>query len=186
MESAKELIERLNHTDECTTIETKRGSHIDKSILETVCAFSNEPGLGGGTILLGVERDENASASIYKVTGIKEPDKLQLDFATQCASMFNHPVRPEIEVEPLADGKMIIKIFIHELPDGQKPLYFKKDGLPRGAYRRIGSSDQTCTDDDLFIFYNKEDSFDNTIVNETSLDDISEEAISLSDHCVKE
>jgi len=46
-------------------------------------------------------------------------------------------------------------------------------------HRRIGSSDQRCTEDDLFVFYNKEDSLDSTIVNDTSIEDVSEEAISL-------
>src|SRR5690606_41976236 len=54
------------------------------------------------------------------------------------------------------------------------PIY-----LPQGAYRRIGSSDQRCTDDDLFVFFNKEDSFDSTLVSGSSLDDISEEALTL-------
>src|SRR5690606_32267874 len=69
--------------------------------------------------------------------------------------------------------------FVPELPDGQKPAYFRNENLPQGAYRRIGSSDQRCTDDDLFVFFNKEDSFDSTVVRDSSLDDISEEAIAL-------
>ena len=48
MESIRELIDRLNATDECVNIEAKRGTEIDRSILETICAFSNEPGLNGG------------------------------------------------------------------------------------------------------------------------------------------
>lgn len=179
MQSIVEILEYLNSTDECTTIEVKRGSSIDRSILETICAFSNEPGLGGGTIVLGVTRDETSLFPSYIVEGIENPDKLQADLASQTASLFNQPVRPEIEVETLSDKKVVIKIQVSELPDGQKPLYFKNTGLPKGAFRRIGSSDQRCTEDDLFVFYNKEDSLDSTIVNNTNLSDISEEAISL-------
>lgn len=179
METTKELVEQLNNTDECTTVEAKRGGAINRSIMETVCAFSNEPGIGNGYIVLGVERDEASLFPYYIVTGIKDSDKLQLDLATQCAAMFNQPVRPEIEIEKLSDGKLVMKVPIHELPDGQKPLYFKKDGLPKGAFRRIGGSDQACTDDDLFVFYNKEDNFDSSLVKNTSIDDISEDAISL-------
>lgn len=156
MEGIKNLIDRLNATDECADIEAKRGGSISRSVMETVCSLSNEPGLGGGYILLGVERDESTLFPYYTVTGIKDPDKLNLDLASQCASIFNLPVRPDMEVEHLSNGKLVMKVFVPELPDGQKPLYFKNDGLPNGAYRRISSSDQRCTDDDLYVFYNKD------------------------------
>lgn len=179
MESLKDIIDMLNATDECVYIEAKKGSKIDKSILETVCAFSNEPGLGGGYIVLGVERDDNTLFPYYTVTGVDEPDKIQSDLSSQCASVFNTVVRPEMEVEKLSNGNLAIKVFIPELPDAQKPLYFNHQNLPKGAFRRIGSSDQRCTDDDLFIFYNNEDSLDSSIIKESSIDDISEEALSI-------
>lgn len=179
MDSVVELLEKLNAIDECTYIEAKRGSAIDKSIMETVCAFSNEPGLGGGYVVLGVEREAVSLFPEYVVTGINHPDKLQLDFASQCASVFNQPVRPDIEIEKLSSGKLILKAWIPELPDAQKPLYFKKDSLPGGAYRRIGSSDQRCTDDDLYVFYNQEDTLDSSVIKDSSLTDISEDALNL-------
>jgi len=178
METTKDLIERLNLSDECSTIEAKRASGIDHSILESICAFANEPGLGGGNILLGIEREELALFPSYIVCGVDNPDKLQLDLSTQCASMFNQPIRPEIIVENIT-GKNVINVFIQELPPSHKPVYFKSEGLPRGAYRRIGSSDQRCTDDDLFVFYNKEDTLDSSIIKDTNLSDISEEAVQL-------
>jgi ATP-dependent DNA helicase RecG len=178
METVKDLIEKLNLSDECTTIEAKRATSIHRSILETICAFANEPGLGGGNILLGVVREETSLFPSYVVCGVENTDKLQLDLSTQCADMFNQPIRPEISVENVF-GNNVLNVFIPELPQAQKPVYFKSDGLPRGAYRRIGSSDQRCTDDDLFVFYNKEDSLDSTIIKDSSFDDVSEEAIQI-------
>ncbi|MFB2118970.1 ATP-binding protein [Parapedobacter sp. 2B3] len=178
MKGARELIQQLNHTDECNWIEAKRGSAVDRSILETVCAFSNEPGLGGGYILLGVEQESISLFPSYEITGVEQTDKVQLDLGTQSASMFNQPIRPSIQVEKIGDRNVIV-IHVPELPDGQKPVYFKNEGLPQGAFRRIGSSDQRCTDDDLFVFFNKEDSLDSSVVNDSSLDDISEEAIEI-------
>lgn len=58
--NAAELIQQLNLTDELNWVEAKKGSAIDRSILETVCAFSNEPGMGGGHILLGVVMDSES------------------------------------------------------------------------------------------------------------------------------
>jgi ATP-dependent DNA helicase RecG len=176
--TAKELIEHLNLSDECNFIEAKKGSAIDRSIMETICAFSNEPGLDGGYILIGAELEKHSLFPSYVVCGVEHPDKLQLDLSTQCATMFNQPIRPDIKVEHIG-GKNVIVVYVPEIAEGLKPTYFKNEGLPRGAYRRIGSSDQRCTDDDLIIFYNKEDSLDNSVVSESSVDDISEEATML-------
>jgi len=44
MEStAQELYDLLNDSDECRFIEAKTASDKSRSILETVCAFANEP-----------------------------------------------------------------------------------------------------------------------------------------------
>ncbi|MBX0334842.1 putative DNA binding domain-containing protein [Pontibacter sp. HSC-14F20] len=176
MESGRELIERLNTSDETSKIEAKRGSAIDRSIMETICAFSNEPGLEGGSIILGVERKEHTLFPSYEVTGVNNPDKLQSDLASQCAGSFNQAIRPEIEVESI-NGLNILKIYVPELPASQKPVYFKHEGLPKGAYRRIGPTDQRCTEDDLLLFFNHNETFDSALVTDTSWEDIDENAI---------
>nr|WP_311538521.1 ATP-binding protein [Ornithobacterium rhinotracheale] len=145
-------------------------------MLETVCAFSNEPGLGGGYILLGVTEEENTPFPSYTIAGVQNPDKLQLDLSTQCADRFNVTVRPQIDIENY-EGKNIVKVYVPEIAERSKPVYFKNTGLPKGAYRRIGSSDQRCTDDDLLIFYQTEETFDSNIVQEASWEDISGDAI---------
>ncbi|KAA6344157.1 hypothetical protein EZS27_008206 [termite gut metagenome] len=178
MTDINELLEQLNLSDESVSVEAKRASVIDKSVMETVNSFSNEPNLGGGYLLLGVERVENGETWQYIVTGISDPDKLQLDLSSQCADSFNLTIRPDITVETI-DGKNVVLVYVPELPASQKPVYFKNQGLPRGAFRRIGSSDQRCTDDDLFIFYHQEDELDSSIIKDSGLDDISEEAIAL-------
>jgi ATP-dependent DNA helicase RecG len=179
MESAIELINQLNLLDEHGNIEAKRGQEIDRSILETVCAFSNEPDLGGGILLLGVESDEGSPFPLYKVIGVKTPEKLQADLASACASVFNLPVRPRINVEQI-DGRSVLSIFVAELPKEQKPLFFQSQGLPKGAFRRIGSTDQRCTEDDLLLFYQYQtQTFDGAIVPDSSLIDLDEDAIQL-------
>ena len=49
--TALDLLESLNLLDENEHIEAKRASELGKSVLETICAFANEPGLGGGWLL---------------------------------------------------------------------------------------------------------------------------------------
>ena len=176
--TALELLESLNLLDENEHIEAKRASEAGKSILETICAFANEPGLGGGWLLLGVVREEQALFPAYEVEGIDHPEKLSTEIATQCRNTFNQPVRVEINTENI-HGKTVLAVHVPEAQPQDKPIFFKAQGLPKGALRRISSTDQHCTDDDLAVFYQgrQTESFDSTLVADTSLDDLSPESI---------
>ena len=183
--TAQELYKQLSESDECVWIEAKGESDSAQSLMESVCSFSNEPGLGGGYILLGIGEDTKALDNRFWIEGVENPDKAQLDISTRCASMFNLSVRPRIDVEKL-DGKNVLKIFVPELPSQQKPLYFKSVGLPQGAWRRIGSSDQRCTEEDLYAFYQDNTSFDSSVVKNTSFDDVDLDAVKYYRRCRKE
>lgn len=175
--TAEELFEILNDTDECPWIEAKGISDTTTSIMETVCSYANEPGLGGGYILMSISADESETAEAhYKIDQMPDPDKLQSDIATQCASMFNMPVRPQMVIEKI-NGLPVLKIWVDELPAKQKPIYFTKKGLPSGALRRIGSTDQHCTDDDMHVFYQDTGSYDQTPVKGTAIADVDENAL---------
>ena len=176
--TALELLESLNLLDEQERIEAKRASEAGKSIQETICAFANEPDLGGGWLLLGVVREELALFPAYEVEGIEQPEKLGTDIATQCRTIFNQPVRVEISTESLY-GKTVMVVHVPEAQPQDKPVFFKAQGLPKGAFRRISSTDQHCTDDDLAVFYQgrQTDSFDNALVPDTTFDDLSPDAM---------
>lgn len=90
--------------------------------------------------------------------------------------MFNHPVRPIVTVESI-EGKRVIVVEVPELDFKNKPLFFKNEGLPRGAWRRIGSTDQRCTEEDLHVFYTEADNFDTSIAEDTDLEDLDENAV---------
>ena len=166
--SFDELWEMLLNADESARLEAKQGTAIGKSVLETVCAFCNEPGLGGGYLLLGMAADTPTlfgEAGSYRITGVDDPDKLQRELASQCAQRFNVPVRPRIEVVRRA-GKRVLVVFVPEVPAAQKPVYLEKTGLPGGAFRRIGSTDQRFTAEDLAEIYQLREgsSYDETLL----------------------
>ena len=148
----KDLLEKLNHMGEATRIEAKEGRDVGRSIMETVCAYANEPNQDGGYILLGVGKGENAQSDPYKVIGVSNPEKLKDDLTSQCSSSFNTVIRPNIS-EEMIDGKCVLKVFIPEAQPTEKPVYLKNVGLPKGAYRRIGAADVRCTDEDLQLLY---------------------------------
>lgn len=178
MKTAKELFDELNSWDENRRIEAKSASAVGKSMMETVCAFANEPGLRGGYLLLGAKRTgmTEDGKPVYEPENIENTDKIQSDFVAMCNSMFNVRIRPIIIVEEYL-GKTVIVVKIEELPESQKPAYFAKRGLPEGAFRRIGPSDEKCSEEDMYLFYQSADTYDSCIVDDADLDDIDENAL---------
>ena len=178
MRTAKELFAELNSFDENRRIEAKSASAVGKSMMETVCAFANEPGLCGGYLILGAKRTGMAEDGrpVYEPENIENTDKVQSDFVAMCNSMFNVRIRPIINVEEYLD-KTVIVVKIEELPESQKPAYFAKRGLPEGAFRRIGPSDEKCSEEDMYLFYQSADTYDCCIVDDADLDDIDENAL---------
>ena len=69
--------------------------------------------------------------------------------------------------------------FVPELSPSEKPVYFKNKKLPEGAFRRMGPTDQRCTEDDLMVFYTERQSetYDSTVIAEATLDDIDPDGI---------
>ena len=178
MKTAKEIFEELNSFDENRRIEAKSASAVGKSMMETVCAFANEPGLQGGYLLLGAKRVgmTGDGKPIYEPENIENSDKIQSDFVAMCNSVFNIHIRPIIQVEEY-QGKTVVVVKIEELPVSQKPVYFAKRGLPDGAFRRIGPSDEKCSEEDMYLFYQSADTCDSCVVDDTDLDDIDENAL---------
>lgn len=51
----------------------------------------------------------------------------------------------------LVNGCALLVVYVPELESHLKPVYKQATGLPKGAYRRIGSTDQRCVDEDLWV-----------------------------------
>lgn len=168
----------LNALDENERLEAKRCREIGPAVLEAVCAFANEPGLQGGTILLGVVRDVGNLFSPYVAEGVRQPDTLGAALATQCRDQFNVPVRVQIVPEQIG-GKAVLVVTVPEAQPGDKPVFIKSRGLPKGAFRRIGSTVQQCTDEDMLALYQgrQVETYDYVALPEATLADLSPEAI---------
>ena len=88
----------------------------------------------------------------YRVVGVAQPEQLQAELARHCASAFNTALRPQVRTERLARHTVVVA-YLPEAAPATKPVFLAHQGLPRGAYRRIGSSDQPGTEDDLAALY---------------------------------
>ncbi len=176
-----ELFNMLQYTDETDRIEAKEAAYnLGKSFLETVSAFSNEPNLGGGYILLGVSKNKGSTEPRYIITGVADPDSLQQQIATQCRQCFSVTIRPTIKVIPHPQGTMIL-VHIPEAESHDKPVYIESKGLAKGSYRRIGSTDQLCAREDFNTIYQlrTRQKHDASPVEDASLDDFDKHAIQL-------
>lgn len=171
------LLERLRNEDESVAIEAKESGTPSMPVMETVSALSNEPGRDGGYVLFGVKAAESLFPD-YEVVGVDDPDHCQTDLATQCREMLQPPIRPNI-FTATHSGKVVVIAQIPEAAPAAKPVYIKSQGLPGGAYRRIGATNQHCTDDDLALLYQHRGhaGYDETTLPKTSLADIDERAV---------
>jgi len=135
--AARALLDQLRQLDESDRIEAKRASAIGESLLETVCAFANEPGLGGGWLLLGVIKGSGTPCD-YQVMGIEDPDKLLNDLHSRCANAFNVPVRIQARAEALEEGTVIV-VEVPEAGDEQRALIFFRETHPKGLPSESGA-----------------------------------------------
>src|SRR5699024_7994127 len=89
--TAQDLFSQLLEFGESARLEAKRGSQISDSVMQTVCAFANEPGLEGGYLLLGVS-EPDAQHDNYHVSGVTDVDQLLNELHNNCRSQFEQPV----------------------------------------------------------------------------------------------
>ena len=150
--SSEQLLEQLRQLDEQPRIEAKRASEIGKSVMQTICAFANEPGLGGGYLLLGVDEPEKPEDT-FSVCGVTDADRLLNDIQTNCRDQFESLVPVQGEVA-LLEGKKVIRLFVPELEPAAKPCTFKgkfdsKNKRKTGVWRRGLNGDYECSQQEL-------------------------------------
>jgi ATP-dependent DNA helicase RecG len=134
--------------------------------------------MGGGYLLLGIKSPEDSSSGKYEIDGVQATDRVQRDLVSVCNTTFNVPLRPQIFLET-RDSKTVIIAYIPEVTPSEKPIYAVSRGLPKGAFRRIGSADVRCTDQDLELFYQERQNqgYDTIPILDSTLDDLDPQAI---------
>lgn len=112
------------------------------------------------------------------MSGVSDPDKLQSELVTLCRQSFNIPIRPAIDVILHPDGPVIVA-YIPEAEPYEKPVYIKSRGIEKGAFRRIGPTDQICTREDIDLInrLRSQKKFDETMINKATWKDFDPQAI---------
>lgn len=137
--SPQELFDELCAHSESARIEAKAGSAIGPSVMQTICAFANEPGLDGGYLLLGVsEQDKH-----FVVTGVDDVDHLLQELSNNCRTQFERPLTIEASVETLQD-KNVVVVYVPELLPPPS-LVFLKESFTKLIKRKQGFGEEVPT-----------------------------------------
>lgn len=123
-------VTELLRQDEGKTFEIKRDLSSPTRIIKTIIAFANT---AGGTLVIGIE-DKNKH-----LVGVKNP----LDCEERIASILFDNIEPKIipDIETIAwRDTYLIKIEV--FPSMTRPHFYKKVGLSKGTYIRVGSTNR--------------------------------------------
>ena len=123
-------IHNLLKSPEGKTLEFKRDLSSPKSVLRTIIAFANT---AGGTIVIGVEDEAK------NIFGIEDPYLLEEKISNLISDNILPQILPDIEIIP---WRNIYLLTIQIFPSSARPHYFKQDGLEKGVYIRVGSTNR--------------------------------------------
>ena len=123
------LTEILRHT-EGKNLEFKRDLSSPAGFLRTVVAFANTT---GGVILIGVEDRTR------HIRGVTDP----LDLEERVVNLISDSIKPRLlpDVELLSYRNTQV-VAVEVFPSPARPHYLTRDGLQRGTYARVGSSNR--------------------------------------------
>jgi predicted HTH transcriptional regulator len=124
-----DIINLLKNT-EGKILEFKQDLSSPMGILRAMVAFANT---AGGTILIGV-----ADKSKH-VSGVQDPLAMEEKLANLTSDHIAPQLLPEIEVIPWRNVYLLaIQIF----PSSARPHYLKQQGIEKGTYIRVGSTNR--------------------------------------------
>ena len=146
--TTEELLEKLNEIQkykcETQTLEIKAAKlGCPRRLYDTLSAFSNQE--EGGTILFGVDEENN-----YAECGVYDPQDLQKKIVEQCLQM-EPPVRPLLSVAE-KEGKFFVSAEIPGADLSERPCYYKGQGRLKGSHVRVGDSDESMTEYEVYSY----------------------------------
>jgi ATP-dependent DNA helicase RecG len=160
-------IEELLKKNEGKTLEFKRDLSSPKPILKTIIAFANS---AGGTIIVGVADDKT-------IFSVENP----LDAEERLCDLFSDSIEPRlmpnIGVSSINGNSLLI---IEVFPSGLRPHFLKADGIEKGTYVRLGSTNRQVDFDTIAELKRSAGSrsFDESIRSEYTVADVDTKAIS--------
>ena len=144
-EELKDLLKTIQKTKcETQSLELK-SANLDcpKKLFDTLSSFSNQD--DGGIIVFGIDEEHG-----YKECGVYDPQDLQKKVNEQCLQM-EPKVRPLMTVLE-KDEKTFVAAEIPGIDIADRPCYYRGKGRLKGAYTRIGDSDEPMTEYEVYSY----------------------------------
>lgn len=171
----KEIEKAILNNAETTLVEFKdgRGGFPRTTVAKTLSAFGNSK--SGGIIVFGIHEDLNKNLSIVGSDNIA---LLQEGMSQLVSNEMNIVLRLNYYVIE-KDNKNILAVYVPECKSYEKPYHLKELGLPRGAYIREGNTDRQMLESEMkhHIRNAQGDDYDSIIIEELTIDDLSDEKI---------
>ena len=173
--TTEELLDKLTEIRESKcetqTLEIKAAEQgCPKRLYDTLSSFSNQD--DGGIIIFGVDEKNN-----YTECGVYDPQDIQKKINEQCLQM-EPVVRPLLTVGE-KEGRFFVAAEIPGIDLSERPCYYKGRGRLKGAYVRVGDSDEPMTEYEIYSYeaFRKKYQDDIRQVSRASLDVLDEELL---------
>ena len=159
------------YQSETNQIEAKTASEgFPKKCYDTISSFANTY---GGTIIFGIDEENGfIEQDVYNL------NDLQSKISSMCADSMEPVIRPEFEMFEY-NGKSLLAVNIYELPQTQKPCYYKPAGMIKGSFIRIGDNDEHMTDYEIYSLQSYKNGVQEDLrpVKRASIDDLNKDKI---------
>ena len=143
-----------------------------KKCYDTVSAFANKY---GGIIIFGInENNKFIEQDVYDV------NDLQKQITALCTNAMEPKIRPEF-LPLIYNSKKLLAVKINEIPQNQKPCYYKNAGMNKGSYIRIGDSDEPMTEYEIYCLQSYKDGIQEDLrpIKRATIDDLDKEKINV-------
>ena len=158
------LVDKIRRLrSESQTLEIKAANKgCPHRLFDTLSSFSNQD--DGGTIVFGI-----SEADDYDIVGVYNVEALEKDVVEQCKQM-EPVVRPLFTIAEI-DGKVVVSAEIPSVSFSLRPVYYRGLGPLKGAFTRVGESDETMTPYEVYSYdaYHKGIHDDRRVVQDADL-----------------
>ena len=173
--TTEELLEKLKNIQKmkCETqcLELKTAElDCPKRLYDTLSSFSNQD--EGGIIIFGIDERKE-----FKEVGVYDPQDIQKKINEQCLQMYP-VVRPLLTVAE-KDNKYFVSAEIPGIDVSERPCYYQGKGRLKGAYTRIGDSDEPMTEYEVYSYeaYRKKYQDDIRLVQRATLESLDQKLL---------